>query len=114
MKKFILFCLLFIVFFSCSSDKINFSGKAYSFQEGNDYQIIAFTDDIIYFEWKDSFGTDKFTTSYNLKKENDTLFTIILQDSLKYLDSKKFQIVIEKDGGFYSLKSNKRYKPKKD
>jgi hypothetical protein len=110
MKKYFLFITLSLLLFSCSSEKLNFSGNVYLYQSGFENQIIGFTDEIIYFEWNDSLGTDKFTTPYSLKQENDSLITIILQDSLKYLDSKKFQIVLDKSGGFYSLKSHKLYK----
>jgi hypothetical protein len=93
----------------CGGNLNKLVGNIYLHEEGPAKQYVGFYQDSMIFKWQDEMGTEVFTTPYHLTQLDDSTYNIEVMNKHKWMPSSSWKIVMDKNGGFYSMDSKKKY-----
>lgn len=111
MKNLSVVLLLIITLLSACQDKfLKLDGNVYIYRNGPEKQTVGFDKNTVYLKWDDSLGVSTFQSKYTIRYTSDSTAIIELEKKPEFWESNKWDIVIDRDKGFYSVISKKYYK----
>lgn len=109
-KIFVLLFIAIIALAGCNDKKFKLEGNVFVYQNANEKQYVGFDNEKVYLKWDDSLGVSTFQSEYTYKFVNDSTITIELKKKPDFWESNIWDIKVDKDKGFRTVKSNKLYK----
>ena len=109
MYKFIAIAVFTIIIAGCAGNNSPLVGNIFVNDDNGKKQTVGFYQDSMIFKWNDEMGLDFHTTPYKLTQVDDSTWNIEVVKKHKWMESNTWKIIIDKDGGFHSADSRKKY-----